>query len=46
MRLLAGAEGHMVVTHLLEKRVTEQTVTSGDENALALLRLGYIGRKF
>ena len=44
MRLLAGAEGHMVVTHLLEEGVADQAVDTRDEDSLALLGLGQLDR--
>ena len=37
--LLALAQGRMVVTHLLEKSVPNETVDSRDEDTFALLRL-------
>ena len=44
MRLLAGAEGHMVVTHLLEEGVADQAVDTRDEDSLALLGFGQLDR--
>ena len=44
VRLLAGAEGHMVVTHLLEEGVADQAVNARDEDPLALLGLGQLDR--
>ena len=44
VRLLAGAEGHMVVTHLLEESVADQAVNARDEDPLALLGLGQLDR--
>ena len=44
MRLLAGAEGHMVVTHLLEESMANQTVDTRDEDSLALFDLDLLDR--
>ena len=44
MRLLAGAEGHMVVTHLLEEGVADQAVNTRDEDSLALFGLRKLDR--